>query len=63
LGYVWVINHRGEPVEVLHAPKEDGALTNISLTNLALGGLNRQTIYCTDSLKGRILMGRMSAQY
>jgi gluconolactonase len=63
LGYVWVINHRGEPVEVLHAPTENGALANISLTNLALGGLNRQTIYCTDSSRGRILIGRLSAQH
>jgi gluconolactonase len=59
LGYVWVINHRGEPVEVLHAPKENGVLANISLTNLALGCSNQHTIYCTDSSRGRILMSRL----
>jgi gluconolactonase len=59
LGYVWVVNSRGEPVEVLHAPKENGVLANISLTNLALGGSNQHTIYCTDSSRGRILMSRL----
>jgi gluconolactonase len=63
LGYVWVINPRGEVDEVLHAPKVDGKLAAVSLTNLAFGaddgGEGNQNIYCTDSSNGRILMARM----
>lgn len=65
LGYVWVINARGEPVEVWHAPKVRTAggqeeLATVSLTNLAFGGADQQSIFCTDSTNGRILTGRMS---
>jgi len=59
LGYVWVVNPRGEVDEVLHAPKVGGKLAAVSLTNLAFGGANNQTIYCTDSSNGRILTARM----
>ncbi len=59
LGYVWVINSRGEPVEVLHAPKARGEFANVSLTNLAFGDADNKTIYCTDSSHGRILMAQM----
>lgn len=59
LGYVWVINPRGEPEEVLHAPKVNGELAAVSLTNLAFGGEMRRSIYCTDSTHGRILTARM----
>ena len=59
LGYVWVINPRGEVEEVLHAPKVEGRLAAVSLTNLAFGGVDRQSIYCTDSSNGRILTARM----
>jgi gluconolactonase len=59
LGYVWVVNPRGEVIEVLHAPKVDGKLAAVSLTNLAFGGESNQNIYCTDSSNGRILTARM----
>ena len=61
LGYVWVINPRGEVDEVLHAPKVDGKLAAVSLTNLAFGGASNQSIFCTDSSNGRILTARMDA--
>jgi gluconolactonase len=59
LGYVWVVNPRGEVDEVLHAPKVEGKLAAVSLTNLAFGGADNKTIYCTDSSNGRILTARM----
>jgi len=49
LAYVWVLNHRAEPVQVLRT--EVGA----SLTNLAFGGPDRKTLYCTESVSGSIL--------
>jgi gluconolactonase len=36
---VWLLNHRAEPVQVLHAE------TGTSLTNLAFGGPVRKTLY------------------
>ena len=54
LAYVWVLNHRAEPVQVLRA--ETGA----SLTNLAFGGPERQTLFCTESTSATILRSRMS---
>jgi len=60
LGYVWAVSPRGEVDEVLHAPKVDGKLAAVSLTNLAFGGTDNKTIYCTDSSNGRILMARMN---
>jgi gluconolactonase len=53
LGYVWVLNHRAEPQEVLTGPP--GA----SITNLAFGGPDRKTLYCTDSTHGHILCAKM----
>lgn len=55
LAYVWVLSHWAEPEEVLTGPK--GA----SLTNIAFGGKDRKTLYCTDSSNGNILMAEMSA--
>lgn len=49
LAYVWVLNHRAEPVQVLRGP------AGHSLTNLAFGGKNNQTLYVTDSTAGDIL--------
>lgn len=43
LGYVWVLNGRAEPVEVIRGP--EGA----SLTNLCFGGDDGRTVYITDS--------------
>jgi gluconolactonase len=42
-------------VEVIRSP--EGA----SLTNLAFGGADRRTLYCTESVSGSILMARMDA--
>ena len=53
LGYVWVLNAHGEPDEVLTGPR--GA----SLTNLAFGGPDRRTLYCTDSTHSTILRAQM----
>ena len=57
LGLVWVLNARAEAVQVLRAPCEPGAL--LSLTNLAFGGADRKTLYCTDSTHGAILCAPM----
>ncbi|MBU4609280.1 SMP-30/gluconolactonase/LRE family protein [Achromobacter sp. GG226] len=55
LGYVWVLNGRAEPVEVLRG--EPGC----SLTNLAFGGADRRDLFVTDSTHGQILRARMEA--
>jgi gluconolactonase len=44
-----VLNHRAEPVQVLHGTPGN------SLTNLAFGGVGHKTLYCTDSSSGSIL--------
>lgn len=49
LAYVWVLNERAEPMQVLRG------LPGHSLTNLAFGGMDRKTLYCTDSTSGSIL--------
>ena len=54
LAYVWVLSHWAEPEEILTGPK--GA----SLTNMAFGGKDRKTLFCTDSSNGNILMADMS---
>lgn len=54
LAYVWVLSHWAEPEEILTGPK--GA----SLTNMAFGGKDRKTLYCTDSTNGNILRVDMS---
>ncbi|URV29006.1 SMP-30/gluconolactonase/LRE family protein [Burkholderia gladioli] len=53
LGYVWVLNHRGEPVEIL----TNSAGT--SLTNLCFGGEDMKTLYMTESVSGTVLKMRM----
>ncbi len=53
LAYVWVLNHRAEPVQVLRGP------AGHSLTNLAFGGKNNQTLYVIDSTAGEILCIQM----
>ncbi|MBS0451894.1 MAG: SMP-30/gluconolactonase/LRE family protein [Proteobacteria bacterium] len=55
LGYVWVLNSRAEPVEVLRGP------AGASTTNLAFGGPQRSTLYVTDSTHGHVLRLPMSA--
>lgn len=49
LGLVWVLNHRGEPETVLRS------CAGASLTNLAFGGPERRTLYCTESVTGSVL--------
>ncbi len=53
LAYVWVLNHRAEPVQVLRTD------TGASLTNLAFGGTERRTLHCTESTSGSILVASM----
>jgi len=53
LAYVWVLGHRAEPEEV--PTGQPGS----SVTNLAFGGEDRKTVFCTDSTHGTILMARM----
>jgi gluconolactonase len=53
LGLVWVLNHRAEPEQVLRSA------AGSSLTNLAFGGPDRQTLFCTESVTGTVLMARM----
>jgi gluconolactonase len=54
LAYVWVLGPRAEPEEVLTGTPGS------SLTNLAFGGPEYQTLYCTDSTHGCILRASMS---
>jgi gluconolactonase len=49
LGYVWVLNTRAEPVQVLRGP--EGA----SITNIAFGGPERSRLFVTDSTHGDVL--------
>ena len=49
LGYAWILNHRAEPVQVLRSSK------GMSLTNIAYGGVDRKTLYCTESVSGSVL--------
>jgi gluconolactonase len=53
LGYVWVLNHRAEPVIVLRS------VEGMSLTNLAYGGPKRTVLYCTESVSGTILRAEL----
>jgi gluconolactonase len=49
LGYAWVLNQRAEPVQVVRSTG------GMSLTNVAFGGVERTTLYCTESISGTIL--------
>jgi len=53
LGYVWVLNHRAEPVEVIRTP------VGASLTNLCFGGPDGKTLLMTESTTGSILLAEM----
>jgi gluconolactonase len=55
LGYAWVLNARAEPVEVIRSP------VGASLTNVAFGGPEGKTLYCTESVSGSVLRVAMSA--
>ncbi len=54
LAYVWVLGPRAEPEEVLTGP------AGASITNLAFGGHDRKTVFCTDSTHGHILRADMT---
>jgi gluconolactonase len=54
LAYVWVLGPRAEPEEVLTGP------SGASITNLAFGGVDRKTLFCTDSTHGNILHMKMT---
>ena len=54
LAYVWVLSPRAEPEEVLTGP------AGASITNLAFGGHERKTVFCTDSTHGNILKAEMA---
>ena len=49
LGCAWVLDHRAQPEVVIRSP------LGASLTNVAFGGPNRQSLYCTESVSGSIL--------
>jgi len=49
LGYAWILNTRAEPVQVIRTD------VGMSLTNVAFGGPERKTLYCTESVSGSIL--------
>lgn len=49
LGYVWLLNSRAEPAMVWRSGPGG------STTNIAFGGADRRTLYCTESASGSIL--------
>jgi gluconolactonase len=54
LGVAWVLSHRGEPEVVLRSA------AGTSLTNLAFGGTERKTLYCTESATGSVLRATLT---
>jgi gluconolactonase len=55
LGYAWVLNGRAEPEIVLRSA------AGSSLTNVAFGGPERKTLYCTESVTGTVLRAELDA--
>ena len=55
LGVAWVLNPKAEPVLVLRS------CAGASLTNLAYGGPERKTLYCTESISGSVLRVELDA--
>jgi gluconolactonase len=53
LGVAWVLNHRAEPEVVLRS------CAGTSLTNVAFGGADRKTLYCTESVSGSVLRAEL----
>ena len=53
LGFAWVLNHRAEPEIVLRS------CAGASLTNIAFGGSERKTLYCTESVSGSVLRAEL----
>ncbi len=54
LGWVWVLDAHGRPVEILRGP------AGSSITNVAFGGPGRRTLYMTDSSSGTVRCATMS---
>lgn len=50
LGCVWLLSPRGEPIGVWESP------TGSAITNVAFGGSQGTTLYCTESESGTILI-------
>ena len=55
LGVAWVLNHKAEPKTVLRS------CAGASLTNVAFGGPERKTLYCTESISGSVLRAELDA--
>jgi len=55
LGVAWVLNPKAEPVLVLRS------CVGASLTNVAYGGPERKTLYCTESISGSVLRVELDA--
>ncbi len=55
LGCAWVLNQQAQPDAVVRSP------LGTSLTNVAFGGPDRQTLYCTESASGSILRIELDA--
>jgi gluconolactonase len=55
LGVAWVLNAKAEPEVVLRS------CTGASLTNVAFGGAERKTLYCTESVSASILRTPLDA--
>jgi len=53
LGVAWVLNHRAEPELVVRS------CAGASLTNVAFGGAERKTLYCTESVSGSVLRAEL----
>ena len=53
LRLAWVLNHRAEPDLVLRS------CAGTSLTNIAFGGPERKTLYCTESVTGSVLRAHL----
>lgn len=53
LAYIWILNNLAEPIEILKG------ITGTSLTNLAFGGKENKTLFCTDSSNGQILVSQL----
>lgn len=56
LGLCWVLSPRAEPMLVLKS------CTGTSLTNVAFGGADRKTLYCTESVTGSVLRASLDEQ-
>lgn len=52
LGIVWLLDSRAQPVRIWQADR------GISTTNIAFGGADGRTLFCTESTTGRILMAQ-----